>query len=134
MLIREIAEALGAELDGDGDIAVDRLVHPAQAERPSDLALAMSPRAAAALAQTKAQAILVAAAAPRPVRAFAAVIAISEPRMALARLTALFDPGPPHEPGIHSTAVIAPDVALGPDVSIGAHATIGPRCRIGAGM
>jgi UDP-3-O-[3-hydroxymyristoyl] glucosamine N-acyltransferase len=132
MLVRDIAEALGAKLDGDGEIAIDRLVHPARAERPSDLAIAMSPQAAAALAQTKAQAVLVAAAAPPP-RSFSAVIAITEPRMALARLTALFDPGPPHDRGIHPTAVVAPDVELGPDVSIGAYTTIGPRSRIGAG-
>jgi UDP-3-O-[3-hydroxymyristoyl] glucosamine N-acyltransferase len=132
MLIRDIAEALGAKLDGDGDIAVDRLVHPAQADRPSDLAVAISPQAAAALAQTRAQAVVVAAA-PLPPRPFSAVIAISEPRMALARLTALFDGGPPHERGIHPTAVIAADVELGPDVSIGAYTTLGPRSRIGAG-
>ncbi len=132
MLVRDIAEALGAKLDGDGEIAIDRLVHPARAERPSDLAVAISPQAAAALAQTKAQAVLVAATAPPP-RSFSAVIAITEPRMALARLTALFDPGPPHERGIHPTAIIAPDVKLGPDVSIGAYTTISPRSRIGAG-
>jgi UDP-3-O-[3-hydroxymyristoyl] glucosamine N-acyltransferase len=133
MLVRDIAEALGAKLDGDGEIAIDRLVHPARAERPSDLAVAMSPQTAAALAQTKAQAVLVAEAAPPPSRSFSAVIAIAEPRMALARLTALFDPGPPHERGIHPTAIIAPDAKLGPDVCIGAYATIGPRSRIGAG-
>jgi len=133
MLVRDIAQALGAALDGDGDIAVKRLVHPAQAEGTSDLALATSPQAAAALAQTRASAVVVAAAAPRPNRTFAALIAVSEPRIALARLTALFDPGPPQERGVHPTAVIAADAELGADVSIGAYATIGPRSRIGAG-
>lgn len=133
MLVRDIAEALGAKLEGDGEIAIDRLVHPARAERPSDLAIAMSPPAAAALAETKALAILVAAAAPPPTRTFSAVIAIGEPRLALARLTALFDPGPPHERGIHPSAVIAPDVELGPDVCIGPYTTIGAGTRIGAG-
>jgi UDP-3-O-[3-hydroxymyristoyl] glucosamine N-acyltransferase len=133
MLIRDIAQALGATLEGDGGIAIKRLVHPSQAEGASDLALAMSPQAVAALAQTKAQAAVVAAAAPRPNRAFAAVIAVAEPRLALARLAALFDPGPPQQRGVHPTAIVAADAALGADVSIGAYATIGPRCRIGAG-
>lgn len=133
MLVRDIAQTLAAELDGDGDIAVKRLVHPSQAEGASDLALATSPQAAAALAQTKASAVVIAAAAPRPNRAFAAVIAVAQPRMALARLSALFDPGPAQERGVHATAVIAADVELGADVSIGAYATIGPRSRIGAG-
>lgn len=133
MLVRDIAQALGAELDGDGDIAVKRLVHPAQAEGPSDLALAANPQAAAALAQTKASAVVVAAAAPRPNRAFAAVIAITQPRLALARLTSLFDLGPRQDRGVHPTAVVAADVELGADVSIGPYATIGPHSRIGAG-
>ncbi len=133
MLVRDIAQALGAPLDGDGDIAVQRLVHPAQAESASDLALATSPQAAAALAETKASAVVVAAAAARPNRAFAAVIAVTEPRLALARLTALFDSGPPQQRGVHPTAVVAADAELGADISIGAYATIGPRSRIGAG-
>src|SRR5215472_7309284 len=133
MLVRDIAQALGAPLDGDGSIAVKRLVHPAQAESASDLALATNPQAAAALAQTKASAVVVAAAAPRPNRPFAAVIAVTEPRMALACLTALFDPDPPQERGVHPTAVVAAEAELGADVSIGAYATIGPRSRIGAG-
>ena len=89
MLVRDIAQALGAQLDGDGEVAVGRLVHPSQAEGPSDLALATSPQVVAALAQTKASAVVIAAAAPRPNRAFAAVIAVTEPRLTLARLTAL---------------------------------------------
>jgi UDP-3-O-[3-hydroxymyristoyl] glucosamine N-acyltransferase len=133
MLVRDIAQALGARLDGDGDIAVERLVHPAKAESASDLALATSPQAAAALAQTKASAVVVAAAAPRPNRAFAALIAVAEPRTALARLTALFDPGPQQQPGVHPTAVVAADAELGAAVSIGAYVTIGPRSRVGAG-
>jgi len=55
MLIKEIARELEARLDGDGAIEIDRVVHPARAERPSDLALAMGGDAAAALAQTKAR-------------------------------------------------------------------------------
>jgi UDP-3-O-[3-hydroxymyristoyl] glucosamine N-acyltransferase len=133
MLVRDIAQALGAQLDGDGEMDVARLVHPSQAEGPADLALATSPQAAAALMQTKASAVVVAAAAPRPNRAFAAVIAVTEPRMALAQLTALFDRGPQQERGVHPAAVVAADAELGADVSIGAYAIIGARCRVGAG-
>jgi UDP-3-O-[3-hydroxymyristoyl] glucosamine N-acyltransferase len=132
MLVRDIAQALEAQLDGDGAIAVERVVHPSQAEGPRDLALATSPQAAAVLAETKASAVVVSAAAPRPNRTFAALIAVAEPRMTLARLTALFDPGPRQERGVHPTAVVAADAELGADVSIGAYVTIGPRSRIGA--
>ena len=42
MRTKDIAEALAGRLDGDGAIEIDRRVHPARAERPFDLALAIS--------------------------------------------------------------------------------------------
>lgn len=133
MLTRDIALALSGRLDGDGTIAIDRLVHPDRAERASDLAIAMSAEAAAALSRSRARAIVVSAAQPVPSGTFAAVIAVGEPRMALAKLTAMFDPGPPHEPGIHSSAIVADDAEIGEGVSIGPFAVVGPRSRIGPG-
>ncbi|HTV28698.1 MAG TPA: UDP-3-O-(3-hydroxymyristoyl)glucosamine N-acyltransferase [Xanthobacteraceae bacterium] len=133
MLTKDIAEALSGRLDGDGGINVDRLVHPARAERPSDLAIAMSAEAAASLGQSKARAVVVSA--KRPVRpgSFPAIIAVDDARTALAKLTALFDPGPCQDKGVHPTAVVAADAKLGAGVSIGAHVVIGARSRIGAG-
>lgn len=133
MLTRDIAQALSGRLDGDGAIQIDRLAHPERALRPSDLAVAMSAEAAAALPRSKARAIVISAARAAPVGQFAAVIAVTESRTALAKLTALFDPGPPHDPGIHPSAVIAGDAEVGEGVSIGPFAVIGPRSRIGAG-
>jgi UDP-3-O-[3-hydroxymyristoyl] glucosamine N-acyltransferase len=133
MLTKDIAEALSGRLDGDGGIDVDRLVHPARAERPSDLAIAMSAEAAVSLSQSKARAVVVSAKRPVGSGSFPAIIAVDETRMALAKLTALFDPGPWHDKGIHPTAVVAADAKLGGGVSIGPHVVIGPRSRIGAG-
>ncbi len=131
MLTKDIAQALGGRLDGDGMIDVDRLVHPERAQHPSDLAIAMSAEAAAALPRSKARAVVVSADRVRPGAAFAAVISVGEARTALAKLTALFDPGPPHDAGIHPTAVVASDAEIGEGVSVGPHAVIGPRSRIG---
>jgi UDP-3-O-[3-hydroxymyristoyl] glucosamine N-acyltransferase len=133
MLTRDIAQALSGRLDGDGTIAIDRLVHPERAERPSDLAVAMSAEAAAMLPRSKARAVVVSAARAIPSGAFAAVIAVGETRMALAKLTAMFDPGPPHNPGLHPSAIVASDAEIGEGVSIGPFSVIGPRCRIGSG-
>ncbi len=132
MRTKDIAQALAGRLDGDGAIEIDRLVHPARAERPSDLALAISADAAAALVRSKAQAVVVLAKHPVPSSSFRAVIAIDEGRVALAKLTALFDRGPAHDQGIHPTAIVAPAAKLGEGVSIGAYAVVGPRSRIGA--
>ena len=132
MLTGDIAQALSARIEGDKSIDVDRLVHPARAERPSDLALAMSGDAVTALSRSKAQAVVVSDARPAPA-GFKAVIAIGDPRMTLAKLTALFDRGPNLSDGVHPTAVVAPDAVLGEGVRIGAFVAIGPRSRIGAG-
>ncbi|MGH6671610.1 MAG: UDP-3-O-(3-hydroxymyristoyl)glucosamine N-acyltransferase [Xanthobacteraceae bacterium] len=131
MLTKDIAQALAGRLDGDGAIEIDRVVHPARALRPSDLALAISADAAAALPHSKARAVVVSGANPLPSGTFPAVIAVADMRMALAKLTGLFDPGPPHESGVHSTAQVAPDAVLGDGVSIGAYGVVGSRARIG---
>jgi len=133
MQIKDIAQALEARYEGDGALHIDRVVHPAGAERTSDLALAMSGDAVAALAAGKAQAAVVAAKNPAPAGTFKALITVDNPRLALARLTALFDPGPAHGEGVHPTAIVAPDAQLGEGVSIGPYTVVGPRSRIGAG-
>ena len=135
MRTKDIAQALAGRLEGDGAIEIDRLVHPARAERPSDLALAISADAVKALAGSKAQAALVSAEQPIPSGSFKAVIIIAaaDKRSALAKLTGLFDQGPVHENGIHPTAIIAPDAKLGEGVNVGAYAVVGPRSRVGAG-
>lgn len=132
MRIKDIAQRLAAKLEGDGEIEINRLVHPDAAERPSDLALAMGGGAVTALARSKARAVVVSSKNPAPEGRFAAVLTVTDPRMSLARLTALFDPGPVHGNGVHPTAAIAPDAELGANVSIGAYVVIGPRSRIGA--
>ena len=129
---KDVAAALSARLQGDGEIELRRLVHPSDAQGPGDLALAMSPDSAAALASTKAIAVIVAATGPQPPARFKAVITVEPSRSALAILTALFDTGPKGISGIHPTAVIAPDATLGAAVNVGAYAVIGPGSRIGA--
>ena len=133
MLIKDIAQALSGRLEGDGAIEIDRLVHPARAGRPTDLALAMSGSAVAALAHSNAIAAVVSAENPPSPGPLKALITVDEPRMALAVLTALFDPGPAHDDGVHPTAVIAPDARLGAGVSVGPYAVVGPRSRVGPG-
>ena len=133
MLTKDLAQALSARLDGDGAIGIERLVHPGDAKRPSDLAVAMSGEAVAALSRCTALAVVVSGKHPAPLGSFRAVITVEEARIALAKLTALFDPGPARSEGVHATAIIAPDAVLGTGVSIGAYTVIGPRSRIGDG-
>jgi len=131
MLVRDVAAALSAQVVGDGSLAVERVVHPADAAAPSDLAVAMSREAFSALAASKAQAAVVSEKSP-PLHGLKAVIVARHERPALARLTALFDSGPAHRPGIHDTAIVAPDAQVGENVSLGPHVVIGAGSRIGA--
>ena len=133
MRTKDIAEALAGRLDGDGTIDVDRVVHPALAERASDLALAVNAAAVTALNDTKAEAVVVSAQHPVPSGSFRAIITTGDARLTLARLTALFDRGPSRDKGVHPTAIVAADAKLGEGVNIGPYAVIGARSRIGAG-
>jgi UDP-3-O-[3-hydroxymyristoyl] glucosamine N-acyltransferase len=133
MLVREVAEALSARLVGDGSLEIERIVHPADADRPSDLAIAMSPESFAALSNSQAVAAVVSAKQPEVPSRVKSVIIPEHERAALARLTALFDGGPAHAAGIDKSAIVAPDAEIHPSVSVGPFVVIGPRTRIGAG-
>src|SRR5262245_16123967 len=133
MKIQAIADALSARLAGDGALDIERIVHPDDAERPSDLAVARTAQSAAALDRTKARAVVVSARRAPSSDRFQSVILIEQPRYALAILTALFDSGPARAAGVHPTAIVAPDATLGEGVDVGAYVVIGAGSRIGAG-
>lgn len=60
-------------------------------------------------------------------------IVVESPSAAFGKIAALFAPPPVRdEPGIHPSAVVAPDAVLGEGVSIQAHAVIGAGVRLGA--
>jgi UDP-3-O-[3-hydroxymyristoyl] glucosamine N-acyltransferase len=130
MILRDIAAALAASVDGDASIEIAGIADPAEAGG-SDLALAMTAETGAGLAHTKARAIVVTDAMPRG--RFAAVIKVDRPRHALAILTRLFDRPVHRSPGIHPSAVVAPDAQIAEGAAIGPLSVVGPRARIGPG-
>ena len=133
MILRDIATALSAPLEGDGSIEIARISDPGHASGRSDLALAMTPESVAALADTKARAVVVAPKGAAALDRFDAVIKVERPREALAVLTRLFEQPLHHGSGIHPSAVIAPDAQIGDGVTIGPLSVVGPRARVGAG-
>ncbi len=132
MQLSDIARALSAKVSGDGSLEIDRIVHPADAKAKDELAVALSREALEHLAETRAGAVLISADGTPPA-GIAAILYGGNERVALAILTALFDPGPVHASGIHPTAVVAPDAVIGEGVSIGPVAVVGPGSTIGAG-
>jgi UDP-3-O-[3-hydroxymyristoyl] glucosamine N-acyltransferase len=130
--ISEIAAALGAEAFGAVDLVVDSAAEPAVAG-PRDLALALSPAYAAGLAQGRARAAVLWPGADWQALGLEAAIAAPRARLAMARLTAMLDPGPLIPAGIHASAIVDPTARIGAEVAIGPLTVIGPGAVIGAG-
>jgi UDP-3-O-[3-hydroxymyristoyl] glucosamine N-acyltransferase len=86
-----------------------------------------------ALRETRAGAVFVSAAAAKDVPAGCLALVTETPQLAYARVAALFHPSPAPVPGIHPTAVVAPDARIGEGTEIGPHAVIGAGAEIGAG-
>ncbi len=131
MTVAEIAEALGAETAGQGDLIIRRAAEPASAG-PDDLALAMDKSYAQALAKGKARAAVLWMGADWRAMGLRAAIFVARPRFAMAGITAKFARAPDLGPGIHPLAYVDPTAEIGEHAAIGPFVTIGARARIGA--
>jgi UDP-3-O-[3-hydroxymyristoyl] glucosamine N-acyltransferase len=135
--IEDIAQALGAEAEGDLALQVSGAAEP-QAAGPDQLALAMDPRYADGIARGQARAAVLWPGADWRAMGLKAAIFAPRGRLAMAGLTRLMDPGPDLAPGIHPMAVvdasarIGEGAAIGPFVTIGRGVQIGPGARIAA--
>lgn len=134
--VGELARLLEGELIGDGSVTIRNVRGVMEAE-PGDLTFVIDPKYAPMVARSKASAVLVRG--DIQVECTIPQIRVKDPRQALQRLTAAFAPPPiRYEPGIHPTAIVAPDAVLGRNVSvqpyavIEAGATIGDNVVIGA--
>ncbi len=133
--VSEIATALGAKAVGAVDVLINGASEPASAGT-DDLALAMDAKYADGLAVGQARAAILWDGADWQALGLKAAIFVPRPRYAMSGLTALMDPGPEIEAGIHTTAIIHDDAligegaAIGPFVVIGRGAVIGARARI----
>jgi UDP-3-O-[3-hydroxymyristoyl] glucosamine N-acyltransferase len=114
-----------------------RGVAPLQTAGPDEVSFLDNRKYAAALAETRAGAVIVQADMAERVPRTAVTIVADEPYVAWARVAALFHPLPPVVPGIHPSSVVASGAKvdataeIGPLTVVGDGAQIGPRCRIG---
>ncbi|KPQ07542.1 MAG: UDP-3-O-[3-hydroxymyristoyl] glucosamine N-acyltransferase LpxD [Rhodobacteraceae bacterium HLUCCA12] len=130
--LAEIADALGARLEGDGDLPITGAAEPGMAG-PCDLALAMDPKYAAGLDGGQARAAILWDGADWRALGLKAALFVPRPRYAMAGVTRALDPGPGIAPGIHPSAVIDPSAQIGTGAAIGPFAVIGARAQVGAG-
>ena len=125
--LKELAELVAGTLCGDGGTAI-RGVNSLREAKSGDISFVANGKYAHMLASTKASAVIV----KHGVQAPLPSIAVDNPDLAFARVAQRFcPPAPGFEPGVHPTAVVAPDALLGRDVAIGALAVVGPGARIG---
>ena len=133
--LQQVAVHLGGNLQGPGQTEVVGLAEPSLAQ-PGELSFVMNEQDIEALALGKASAVLVADSLPEvPLP----MIRVDSVPAAINIVLELFEDPQASEPGIASSAVVAPSAELGRDVSIGpctviqAGAKIGDRTVIQAG-
>jgi UDP-3-O-[3-hydroxymyristoyl] glucosamine N-acyltransferase len=128
--LREIAERLGAELSGDGNILISG-INSLQDAREGEISLYTDPRYKDALAGTRASAIIVL----RRTDLFSgAQLIVSNPALSYAGAAGLFTPELPRFPGISKEAVIDPTATIGEDVSVYPLVYVGRGAVIGDGV
>ena len=132
MKASSVAASLSAQLIGDAEAEVGRVVHPLEANEPGDLAVALTPDTLRALAETRAELVLATETAAAATERFRTTILLPASRTALASVTELFQHRPTAPAGIHPTAIIAPDAKVAADASIGPFTVVGAGARIGA--
>ncbi len=125
----ELAVRFGCELRGDPQAPIDSVATLAHAH-PGAITFLANPRYRRQLADTRAGAVVLdgRSAGECPV----AVLIAANPYATYARIAALLHPQPRHAPGVHASAVLAPDAQVDPSAHIGALAVVGPRARVGA--
>jgi UDP-3-O-[3-hydroxymyristoyl] glucosamine N-acyltransferase len=128
---------VGGKVAGDGAEAVVIGISDLRSAQPDQLSFFANAKYEADARASRAAAILVSA--KDATRLSGTRIVVESPSGAFGKIAALFAPPPPRdEPGVHPTAVIAPDAELGAGVSVGPHAVlcagvrIGARCVLGA--
>jgi UDP-3-O-[3-hydroxymyristoyl] glucosamine N-acyltransferase len=127
MKLREIADALGCRVEGDGSIEITGVSGMEQAG-PQQLTFLANPKYAPKVRHTRAGAILV----PAPIDGLSITFLISaNPYLDFARALALFYEPPRPAAGIHPLASVAKSAVVGENCSIGAFAVVGERVRLG---
>jgi UDP-3-O-[3-hydroxymyristoyl] glucosamine N-acyltransferase len=126
---RELADYLGATLEGDGSAPVSGLASP-EGAGPEDFISVDAGKHLARAAASRACCVLVALEAELPTKT---LLRTPHPKLDFARAAARLVPEPPLAAGVHPTAVIDPTAELGRGVAVGPFAVIEAGAAVGAG-
>ena len=126
---REVAEYIGAALEGASGARVSSVASPESAG-VEDLIYVDSPRHAGRASASAAQCVIV----PQEVRLPGkTLLRATNPKLAFARAAAWLAPASPIAQGIHSTAIVAATARLAAGVAVGPYAVIEDEVEIGRG-
>jgi UDP-3-O-[3-hydroxymyristoyl] glucosamine N-acyltransferase len=128
MQLGDLAAQLGCDVEGDTSIDIRGVATLEEAE-PGDITFLANPKYAAALAATRASAVI---AAPNVTNAPCPVVRTNNPYLTFARAIGLLNPQRPPAPGVDRTAIIASSALVEDDVFVGPYVVIGDGARIGA--
>ena len=132
MKLVELAECLGAVLEGDASLEVERVNSLDEASK-GELSFLSSERYRSLLEQSQATAVLVPA--DFEGSTSCALLRVKNPDRSFGEAALLFyKPPPVPVTGIHPSAVVADDVVLGNDVSVGPNCTIESHVKLGDGV
>ena len=129
--VRSLADHVGGTILGDGAETVITGISDLRSAQPDQISFLGNAKYEPLAQASRAAAILVS---PKDAPRFSFTrIVVESPSAAFGKISALFAPPPIRdEPGIHPTAIVAPDAVLGEGVSIQAHAVIAAGVRLGA--
>src|SRR6266478_1952820 len=126
---RELAEAIGARLEGDGAAEISGVAAPERAGTRDLIYVESAKHAQRAATSAAACAI----AADGIVLAGKTVLRSGQPKVAFSQAAELLLGRAPIASGIHATAIVAPLARVSTGASIGPYAVIGEDAHIGAG-
>ena len=127
MTLNELARRIGCRLEGDGTIEITGVAGIEQA-KPGHVTFLANPKYHAALATTRASAVIVDETTQVPA---SAALRTSEPYVAFARAVELFADIPRPAFGVDACSAIGRDVRFGRHVAVGPFVTIGDGASIG---
>ena len=129
--VHSLADFVGGTIVGDGAETVITGINDLRSAQPDQISFFANAKYEPLARASRAAAILVS---PRDSAKFSFTrIEVESPSLAFGKISGLFAAPPIRdEPGIHPTAVIAPDAVVGEGACIQAHAVISSGVRIGA--
>ena len=127
MKLTELAARLGAKLEGPAEIEITGVAGLDEAG-PSEMAFLSNPKYRRKLRTTRAGAVIVSPKDEAPGRT---LLRSENPYLAFPKALEIFSPPAKPCPGIHPTAVIAPDAKIGRRPSIGPYVVIEEGAAIG---